>query len=228
MRINKYLAWKGYSTRRAADELITKKQVTVNGRFAVLGDKVSENDVVLVRNNKKAEAYVYYAYNKPRGIATEGNIKGTPSIKESVTIRGVFPVGSLDQNAQGLIILTNDRRIIDRLLNPAHAHVKEYRIRTLAPLRSNFKEKMESGVTVGNTLPIEARVHIIAPNEFTLTIAGNDSHIRQMCAMFFAEVESLTRTAVLNIDLGRLPANGYRKIEDEELAEFLGELGLVG
>ena len=105
MRINKYLAWKGYSTRRDADKMVEKKQVTVNGRFAVLGDKVNETDTVEVRTSKKPQEFVYYAYHKPRGIATEPNRKGTPAVATSIPLKGVFPVGGLDTRAEGLIIL---------------------------------------------------------------------------------------------------------------------------
>lgn len=226
MRINKYLAWKGYATRRDADALIEKKQVTVNGRFAVLGDKVQASDTVEVRHAKKPESYLYYAYNKPAGISTEPTRKGGPDVRQSIPIQGVFPVGGLDANAEGLLILTNDRRIIDRLLNPAHAHLKEYLIRTTASIRPTFREKMEGGVTIGGSAPIHCSVKVIRDDLFSLRIAGNDGYIRQMCSMFFTEIESMKRTQILNIRLGSLPANGYRAIEGEELADFLSELGL--
>ncbi len=226
MRINKYLAWKGFATRRDADTLVQKKQVTINERFAVLGDQVTASDVVEVRKSKKADSYLYYAYNKPRGISSEPNRKNTPDVSKSIPLQGVFPVGGLDTNAEGLLVLTNDRRIIDRLLNPGHPHIKEYLIQTRTPLRANFKEKMESGVTIGGSQPIHCTVKIIRENLFSLRIAGNDGYIRQMCSMFFAEVSSLKRTDILNISLGSLAPNGYRKIEGIELQTFLQDLGL--
>lgn len=216
MRINKFLAHNGYSTRRGADELIEKRWVTINGQVAVLGDKVNEMDMVEVRNNKKAEDYLYYAFNKPRGIATE---------KISAS-KEFFPVLSLDTQAEGLVIVTNDRRIIDRLTNPAHSHMKEYLIKTVHPLRPNFKEKMEGGVTIGNNPPIKATVNIRNDKVFTLRITDAGTHVRQMCSMFFAEVESLTRTRILNIELGSMKVNERREIKDEELALFLKTLGL--
>jgi 23S rRNA pseudouridine2604 synthase len=228
MRINKYLAWKGISTRRAADDLIKKKQITINGRFASLGDQVKATDDVQVRNNKQAESYVYYAYNKPRGITTDENRKGTTSIAKVIDLKGVFAVGSLDQNAEGLIILSNDKRLVDRLLNPTHAHPRTYLIKTVGPLRSNFKENMESGVVIGNSEPIRCHIEIRNAQQFILHISGNDSHIRQMCSMFFAEVESLKRISILNIKLGSMPANSFRPIVESELNEFLESLGLKG
>jgi len=214
MRINKYLSWKGFATRRGADDLIQKRKVTINGRFAQLGDQVQATDAIEVRKTGKAETYEYYAYYKPRGISTDPTRKGTPDISSSINLKGVFPVGGLDTNAEGLVILTNDRRIVDRLLNPAHAHHKEYFIRTLGPLRANFREKMGDGVAVLDT------------NLFSLQVNGSDNDIRERCARFFAEIDTMKRTRILNISLGRMPANTYRTIEGDELASFLRSLGL--
>jgi len=226
MRINKYLGWKGYSTRRGADDLILKHMVTINGRFATLGDQVTETDTVEVRNTRKPESFSYYAYNKPRGVSTDPTRKGTLDISQSIPLNGVFPVGGLDVNAEGLVILTNDRRITDRLLNPAHEHMKEYIIQTIGPLRSNFKEKMESGVVIGDSKPLHYSVKILADNLFTVRLTDSGSHLRQMCSMFFAEIESMKRTAIMNITLGKLTPNAFRKIEGEELTGFLRALGL--
>ncbi len=208
MRINKYLAHKGYSTRRGADEIIKKRWVTINGKVAVLGDKVNATDTVEVRNNKKAEDYLYYAFHKPRGVATE-------KISES---KEFFPVLSLDTQAEGLVIVTNDRRIVDRLTNPLHKHMKEYLIKTLGDLRPNFKEKMEQNEGVS----------IIIRNEkvFTLRVTDTGNTIRHLCSTYFAEIESLTRTKILNIELKSMKANERREIKDEELSIFLKSLGL--
>jgi len=226
MRINKYLGWKGYSTRRGADDLILKHIVTINGRFATLGDQVTENDTVEVRNTKKPESFSYYAYNKPRGVSTDPTRKGTVDISQSIPLNGIFPVGGLDVNAEGLVILTNDRRITDRLLNPAHEHIKEFLIQTIGPLRANFKEKMESGVVIGDSKPLHYSVKILADNLFTVRLTDSGSHLRQMCSMFFAEIESMKRTQIMNITLGKLTPNAFRKIEGEELTGFLRALGL--
>ena len=116
MRINKYLAHKNLCTRREADTMIEAGKVTINGRKAVLGDKVSETDDVKVLFRQKKHRY--FAYNKPRGIITHSPDKDEKDIKQSVPIQGVFPVGRLDKDSQGLIILTDDGRVTDKLLNP--------------------------------------------------------------------------------------------------------------
>jgi len=226
MRINKYLAFKGFATRRGADELITKRRVTINGSYAVLGDRVEESDVVEVNNHKKIESYVYYAYNKPSGISTDETRKGTPSIAQSISLRGVFSVGHLDTKANGLMILTNDRRVSSRLFNNGHEHDAEYVIRSITPFRNNFKEKMAEGVHIGGHVVARASVKIEDPHLCSLITTDAGNHIRQMCATLFAEIEQLTRTRILNIKLDRLQSNAFRKIEDDELKEFLEALGL--
>ncbi len=237
MRINKYLALKGYATRRGADELIERKIVTLNGRLAVLGDKVTEKDIVEVRKNKGARSafsqdYVYYACNKPRGVPVLDTRKGTKGFINTLVqampteAKSLFPVGSLDPEASGLIIFTNDRRIIDRLENPKHAHVKQYHIETIQPLRANFKEKLEAGVSIDGGEAISCRVMVQSPNSCYVSITDPKNRIRQICALFGAEIANLTRTSILNIQLGKIESNGFRKITGEELGLFLKNLGL--
>src|SRR5262245_9004480 len=117
MRINKYLAMKGHSTRRGADELIAKRAVTINGRRAVLGDKVNQGDDVQVSAKSKPERYEYYAFYKPVGVVTHSPQNGEKGILAYVKRNDLFPIGRLDKESDGLIILTNDGRITDRLLN---------------------------------------------------------------------------------------------------------------
>ena len=216
MRINKYLALKNHATRRGADELIKKNLVLINGRFAVLGDKVNEEDNVEVRANKKAKVYEYYAYNKPIGMQTE-----------AINISGLFPIGRLDKDSHGLIILTNDGRITDRLLNPKHVHDKEYVVETKEKLRSNFKEKMEAGVQIENEQTEPCKVKILGDKKFSVILTEGKKHqIRRMCSALFTEVEDLERIRIINIALGKLAPNQTRKIEGEELKTFLKSLGL--
>jgi 23S rRNA pseudouridine2604 synthase len=226
MRINKYLAMKGYSTRRGADELIAKKVVTINGRPAVLGDKVNETDVVEVRKNAKADEYVYYACYKPADITLLDTRKGQEGFANTLPLKGVFPIGSLDRDAAGLIIFTNDRRIIDRLENPAHAHPKTYMVEVREPFRNNFKEKLEAGVSIEGAPAIPCHVAFKGPTAALITITDSKNRIRQICSLFGANVEKLTRTEILNIKLGKLNPNGHRKIDGEELQVFLKSLGL--
>lgn len=228
MRINKYMALKNHSTRRGADELIEKHLVLINGRYAVLGDKVEETDVVEVKTNKKAAKYVYYAYNKPAGVATLAPQTGGKGIKESINLEGVFPVGRLDKNSHGLIILTNDGRVTDRLLNPKYVHDKEYIVRVQTKLRNNFKEKMETGVNIEGYTTEPCKIKIIDETTFSITLTEGKKHqIRRMCSALFAEVKDLKRVRIMNIDLGSISPNSYREIKGEELNTFLKSLSLI-
>ena len=202
MRINKYLALKNHSTRRGADELIKKNLVLINGRFAVLGDKVEESDVVEVRGNKRALTYQYYAYNKPINVVTLAPISGQKDIAGSINLSGVFPIGRLDKDSHGLIILTNDGRITDRLLNPKHVHEKEYIVKVKDKLRANFKEKAEAGVQIEHEMTAPCKVKILNDKKFSITLGEGKRHqIRRMCAALFAEVEDLERVRIMNIVL---------------------------
>ncbi len=212
MRINKYLALKKISTRRGADELVKNKKVFINGKLAVLGSKVNEKDKVEVRGAKPKE-YLYFAYNKPIGVETT-------SPKE-----GLFPLGRLDKASHGLIILTNDGRITDTLLNPEYAHEKEYLVKTKEKLRSNFKQKMEAGVNIEGYLTKKCKVKILNEHAFRVILTEGKKHqIRRMCSNLFQEVADLLRERIMNIKLGNLGSGGLREIKGEELTLFLKSL----
>jgi len=232
IRINKYLAHKGYATRTGADVLIQQGQVYINGRRAVLGDKVAEDDVVEVRGAaKRAEKYVYFAYHKPRGVITHSPQEEEEDIKDATQnapeLKGTFPIGRLDKDSSGLIILTNDGRVTDRLLNPDKDHTKRYVVHTVRPLRASFKDAMEQGVNIEGYHTKPATVRILGERAFEITLTEGKKHqIRRMVVAMHNEVRTLERTAVLNIKLGPLKRGSWRKIEGKELSAFLKLLGL--
>jgi len=212
MRINKYLALKQIATRRGADELVEKKKVFINGKLAVLGSKVSKTDKVEVKGAEK-KAYKYFAYNKPIGTETDSPTEG------------LFPVGRLDKASHGLLILTNDGRITDGLLNPKFDHEKEYVVKTKQKLRSNFKEKMEAGVQIEDYKTKPCKVTIVNDNTFRVTLTEGKKHqIRRMCVALFQEVQDLKRVRVMNIELGKLAPKALREIKGEELTTFLNQV----
>lgn len=209
MRINKYLALKKYSTRRGADDIIKKKQVFINGRLAVLGDKVTASDVVEVKFRGKPTPLVYIAYNKPKGVAIHDAFEG----------EGIFPVAALDKDAHGLTVLTNDGRVTERLLSPLYVHEKEYTVITQRKLRSSFKEKMEMNAK---------KVIIMGENKFRIILADEkQNQIRRMCVALFQEVKDLQCVRVMNIALGNLKEGEQRKIASDELKIFLEALQLM-
>src|SRR3989339_1152992 len=212
VRINKYLALKKISTRRSSDELVSSKKVYINSKLAVLGDKVNEADKVEVKGAEQKE-YKYFAYNKPIGIETD-----SPEA-------GLFPLGRLDKASHGLLILTNDGRITDQLLNPKFFHEKEYVVRTSNKLRSNFKQKMEAGVNIEGYLTKKCKVKILSPFTFKAILTEGKKHqIRRMCANLFQEVANLKRERIMNIKLGNLKSGTMREIKGEELTIFLNQV----
>lgn len=234
MRINKYLAHEGVATRRGADELVAKKKVLINGRIAELGDKVESTDRVELVGKMNPKKYLYYAYNKPVGVITHSPQLGEKDIQQSVKAKGkdnemqdVFPVGRLDKDSSGLIILTNDGRVTDRLLNPEYDHEKEYRVRTLEPLRESFKKSMEGGVNIEGYLTAPCTVRKTGPKSFNITLTEGKKHqIRRMVAALHNQVLDLERVRVLNIRLDDLKPGSWRAIEDEELSTFLSTIGM--
>jgi 23S rRNA pseudouridine2604 synthase len=232
MRINKYLAHQGYATRRGADELITRNKVLINGAVAKLGDKVLESDEVVVRDSGgKKQALKYFAYNKPRDVITHSPQEGEEDIKGATSqfpeLAGTFPVGRLDKDSYGLIILTNDGRITDRLLNPEYAHEKEYRVETRERLREGFAKRMEMGVDIEGYQTKPAVVKVLGENIFAITLTEGKKHqIRRMVSAMRNEVADLRRTRIMNITLGKLKPGDFRPIDGEELTAFLKSLGL--
>lgn len=226
MRINKYLAREGVATRRGADELVARGKVLINGRVAVVGEKINKRDKVELRSSNTRKKYFYYAYNKPIGVITHSPQLGEKDIKQSVPF-DVFPVGRLDKDSSGLIILTNDGRVTDRLLNPLYDHDKEYRVRTAEPLRESFKKTMEAGVDIEGYMTKHCIVRKTGPKSFNITLTEGKKHqIRRMVAALHNTVVDLERTRILNIRLENLKPGVWRPIVGDELAAFLLQIGM--
>lgn len=227
VRINKWLAYNNYATRRGADELVSKNKVTINGRRAVLGDMINLGDAVVVANLKRPKEYVYYAFNKPRGMESTNITFDSKMIRQAILLNNVFPVGRLDKDSHGLLILTNDGRITDRLLNPAYAHDKEYVVSVKEDFRNNFKEKMEGGVFIEGYTTEPCKVNIINPRTFSVVLTEGKKHqIRRMVVACFNQVEDLKRIRILNVLLGSLESGHIRRLEGDELSIFLKSLGM--
>lgn len=231
MRINKYLALKKFASRREADELISAGKVKINGKKAVLGDKVNETDKVEVSGTDKK--YQYLAYYKGRGIIThspaENEIDIVTRLKKDYSITNVSPIGRLDKDSEGLIILSNDGRLTGPLLDPEANHEKEYEVTVDKNVSGMFLKLMSLGVDIEGYRTKPAKVKPSAKNEkrFNLTITEGKKHqIRRMCAALGYQVESLKRVRIMNVELGNLKPNQFRKISGTELKELMTTLGL--
>lgn len=231
VRINKLLADRGVASRREVDTLIEKGKIKVNGVKAALGQKVHEGDTIEVVGTTATKKYL--AYYKGRGIITHSpSEKETDILTKLATdykITGVSPVGRLDKDSEGLIILSNDGRITAPLLNPEAGHEKEYSVTVDKVVSPAFAKLMELGVDIEGYLTKAAKVIPSTKNDkrFNLVITEGKKHqIRRMCAALGYQVQSLKRVRVLNIELKSLKPNQYRKIAGAELKEFLGALGI--
>ncbi len=215
MWINKYLASEGYSTRRGGDTLVKAKKVFINGRVAVPTDKVKPEDKVEVRGQTKT-SYRYYAYNKPIGELTHS------------PVGGLFPLGRLDKASHGLLILTDDGRATDRLLNPKYEHDKEYEVRVEPALKPSFKTKIERGVNIEGYITKKCQVTVLGPNKFRIILREGKKHqIRRMVSTFDYAVRDLKRVRIMNIKLDKLGAGQTRALTGAELKIFLTKLGLA-
>jgi 23S rRNA pseudouridine2604 synthase len=236
IRINKYLAEEGYSTRRGADALIQAGKVLINGRKAVLGDKVNEGDTVKVDAKAvaaKKKSYVYYAYNKPVGIVTHSPQKGEQAIADVVKLPGVFPLGRLDKESHGLLLLTNDGRMTDRLLNPEAEHEKEYIVKVDKPLKQNTITRLGKGIKIdgdfkgGSYITKPAIAEEISSYSLRLIITEGKRHqIRRMLTALGYQVVDLKRVRVMNIELGDLKEGQHRELTATEKSKLLKDLGL--
>jgi 23S rRNA pseudouridine2604 synthase len=231
MRINKYLAVKQYASRREADRLIEDKQVRINGVVASLGDKVQKGDDVTVGSGAKelAKKRVYLAYCKPEGIVTHSPDRGQKSIADILEYEGrMFPVGRLDMDSHGLIILTNDGRITDKLLNPEGAHEKEYLVRVDKAVNPEFIDAMRKGVKLDDGyVTRKCVVESTAPKAFRITLTeGKKRQIRRMCEALGYNVTDLLRIRIMNVRLRDLRAGEYRQLSGAELQTFLKNIGI--
>ncbi len=220
VRVNKYLADKGLATRREADVLVTEGKVFVNGKKAVLGQKVTEKDKVEIRGKQKDARY--FLYNKPRGIVTTNPETGEKDIlRTSKFPVKVFPIGRLDKESTGLIIMTNDGRITKELLSPEFEHEKEYAVSVDKLLRKDFRDKIEHGVKVPETsqgkegfISKPCKVKISGDKSFTIILTeGKNRQIRRMCEALGYKVTSLQRNRIGKFMLGHLKPGEWREIK---------------
>ncbi len=232
MRINKFLAHKGFTTRRGADTLIDAKRVFVNGKPAVMGQKVTAKDVVELKNHTTSH-YRYLLYYKPRGVIThspEGDeVDIETQIKKDHKISGLFPIGRLDKDSEGLIILTNDGRITERILNPEKGHERVYEVAVDKRVTQTFLNRLERGVDIEGymTKPAKTEADTGSDHMFTITLTEGKKHqVRRMCAALGYQIRKLKRTRMLNLELKKIASGGYHELKGKELTHFYKTLGL--
>jgi pseudouridine synthase len=222
VRLNKYLADKGFASRREADELISRGLVLVNRKTASLGQKVSGSDIVELKESATKKTYRYVAYYKPRGLSTQGEDGG----KDVVSLfekEGLFPIGRLDKESEGLLILTNDKKITDKILNPKYEHEKEYLVTTRENIREGIPKILEKGMTTSTYGTLKpAQSSLIGENQIKIILQEGKKHqVRIMLSDLHLTVTKLKRTRIMNISLGKLRPGETRELTEKEKQSFL-------
>jgi 23S rRNA pseudouridine2604 synthase len=224
-RINKYLSEIGYCSRRAADKLILENRVTINGSVPEMGTKIIPGDIVKVDGklvSKPEDKPVYIAFNKPIGIVCTTDIKAEKdNIIDYIKYpKRIFPIGRLDKPSEGLILLTSDGDIVNKILRARNNHEKEYLVSVNRPITNEFLKKMRSGVPILDTITRECEVEQIDKNKFRIILTqGLNRQIRRMCEFLDFKVTKLKRVRIMNIKLD-IPIGKWRYLSNEEMDEI--------
>jgi 23S rRNA pseudouridine2604 synthase len=223
-RINKFLSETGYCSRREADRLIEQGRVTINGKIPEMGTKVSPADEVRVngelvqQNNEKP---IYLAFYKPVGIECTTNLGVRDNIVDYINYpERIFPIGRLDKASEGLIFMTNDGDIVNKILRARNNHEKEYIVTVNHPITDRFIDRMSNGIPILETITKKCKVEQISKYVFRIILTqGLNRQIRRMCEYLDYEVTALKRTRIINISLD-VQEGKYRNLTDAEITEL--------
>tara|TARA_Y100001978_G_scaffold23835_1_gene20034 strand:+ start:1207 stop:1929 length:723 start_codon:yes stop_codon:yes gene_type:complete len=225
-RINKFLSEIGYCSRRAADRLIKAGKVTINGEIPEIGTKVKEGDQVEVKGQRieksAKQKRIYLAFNKPVGIVCTTDRKVEPdNVIDFIKYpERIFPIGRLDKPSEGLIFLTNDGDIVNKILRARNNHEKEYIVSVNRLITKKFIQTMSNGVEILGTITKNCLVEQLGPKKFKIILTqGLNRQIRRMCESLGYKVQSLKRVRIMNIKLN-IPSGKYREFTKEELLEL--------
>lgn len=222
VRINKFLSEVGYCSRRAADKLIEAGRITVNDIKAEMGTKITLDDVVKVDGEiiqNTTGTFTYLAFNKPVGIVctTDTKVEKNNIIDFINYHKRIFPIGRLDKASEGLILLTDDGDIVNKILRASNNHEKEYLVTVNKPISQTFVERMRNGIPILNTITKKCEVEKVDNFTFRIVLTqGLNRQIRRMCEYLDYQVETLKRVRIMNIKLD-VPVGTYRELSKDEL-----------
>jgi 23S rRNA pseudouridine2604 synthase len=231
VRINKFFTERGYCSRRAADRLIEEGRVLLNDRKAVLGDQVADGDVVSVdgRPLERPTETVYLAYHKPVGVTctTELDIPG--NIVQAIDYpERIFPIGRLDKDSSGLILMTNDGDIVNRILRAEFGHEREYLVTVNHPYLATFLDRMQRGVLVLGKITAPCQAIKVDDVSFRIILTeGRNRQIRRMCSVLGFRVVRLVRSRIMHIELGNLAVGNWRHLAQAERDALLTAVGMA-
>ncbi|PID86361.1 pseudouridine synthase [Candidatus Gracilibacteria bacterium] len=231
MRLQKYMSESGVCSRRKAEEFIRKGFVKVNGQIATIGMSIIkgkdsvELDYKVVKEQKE---FVYYKINKPRGIETTCSQNGKDSIIDIVDInKRVFPVGRLDKDTTGLILLTNDGRLTNYLIHPRYEHEKEYIVEVFGKIDDDSLKRMSRGLLILGSYTKKAKIKRLSAGKFSIILKeGRNRQIRRMCQAVGYSVKKLKRIRIENIEIGDLDKGEYKELTYKEKKELFKRIGL--
>jgi len=219
--LNKYISETGFCSRREADKYIEQRRVTINGQLAIKGNRVLPRDTVEVDGEplKKKDKIVYIVFNKPVGITCTTDLKDKDNIISFINYKSrIFPVGRLDKPSEGLIFLTNDGDIVNKILRAGNNHEKEYVVTVDKPINGEFIHKMGNGVKILDTVTKKCVVKQEGKNRFRIILVqGLNRQIRRMCQVLDYNVQTLKRVRIMNITIANLPAGKWRYFTPEEI-----------
>ena len=223
-RINKFLSETGYCSRREADRLIEQGRVTINGKIPEMGTKVAPGDEVRVNGElvqQKNEKPIYLAFYKPVGIECTTNLGVRDNIVDYINYpERIFPIGRLDKASEGLIFMTNDGDIVNKILRARNNHEKEYIVTVNKPITDRFIDRMANGIPILETITKKCKVEQISKYVFRIILTqGLNRQIRRMCEYLDYEVTALKRTRIINISLD-VQEGKYRNLTDAEITEL--------
>ncbi len=225
VRINKFLSQAGFCSRREADKFILDERVTINGVVAKMGEKIDPNDDISVdgeRISKKPNKKIYIILNKPKGIVctTDSGVEKNNIIDYVNHPKRIFPIGRLDKTSEGLIFLTNDGDIVNKILRAKNKHEKEYHVTVDKPITHEFIKQMSKGVPILNTVTRPCEIKRIKDYEFKIILTqGLNRQIRRMCEYLGCRVKKLKRIRIMNIKLD-IPLGEWRYFNDQEFSEL--------
>ena len=228
VRLNKYLADAGKSSRREADRWIEEGRVWIDGRRGTLGDRVLPGMKVTIAGDrvKRQSKPVYIALNKPVGIVCTADPREKANIVDFIGHKErIYPIGRLDKDSEGLILLTSDGDIVNKILRAAGKHEKEYEVEVDKPITGEFLRAMESGVPILDTVTLPCKIRKTGERRFTLILVqGLNRQIRRMCEYLGYRVVRLKRVRIMNVRLGNLKSGHWRNLTARELEELLRAL----
>jgi len=230
MRLNNFISASGFCSRREADQLIETGRVSVNGQIAKLGDQVETQDQVLVDGKVilAQASTVTLAYYKPQGITCTTDLKDPTNIIDAIGYpERIFPIGRLDKDSEGLILLTNEGQLVNQILRAEHGHEKEYVVKLLNPFDDGFLTKMSQGIQIYNPVQNEyvvtekCSLKRIDARTFSMVLTqGYNRQIRRMCTACGHQVLTLKRIRIMHIQLGALTKSTWKKLSEDEMDQL--------